>query len=1053
MADRPSQGKPITGVIGDAQVSLNVPAWATDASVKGLTQQITKLNSKIGWQTQKGMKDTLTKAFSKALKDNKALFENKPTKETKQPKQQTTTAKSNNNNNKSNQEVLNNWVNNLNKSSSETSNALKTFTDSLTKAGGMFGGSSLGGGSGNLGKLAGGLRAMGPLGMGLSVAFTALTGVVKAIGWAIKQAVKLVSGAFLFAVRETIKVFNVFNDSLRDGISGIIGEFNGGVANFAKAAGEMGMSIEQVTEALRRNSEEITVLGLDRYKELFKNTKFASDGLYDMGYTTEEMTEIIGKEMSIRSMLGIRLDQSGRDLALNINETAANLRKVSFASGVTADKLYEFSKLEEDSIALLSARVRGSGDDAINAIQTNIRNFAIQLNGLVPQTARLIQKPLIDAITTGAIGLDEQFTELVTVFPGLVSTFDRARSVLLSDTVATSDQITDILRGMTEISDEEFERAKQMALLTRNQNAIQMVQFATELRARQRILDRIGMTDEETIGNQVGVFTSQLSVFFDQLKAPFTASVASFILGLFGDRETIKDLNINDQLDMATVAAFKRFGDAVDTVIGWFTFDESRLPSTPLGEQIARLAELFFLPEGDIDGLNGRTIDEARAEAIEKFADGFSGVASELGLSIQKKIQDFVAEMLELEDPNNLGLTGVFERAMTKMVDILIITINSQFPEVFADQAAAAKMRMSASTVDGTSGDLSSAMEVARDRTWTNWILSAPGEELADSLFANFDKAFDEAMTGKLGKFQDLSFTEEDFTGNYGMGGTNRTISDAEAKKLLYDAIMSGDESRIYRQVSRMGLDATGSELAEFAQAYQNQLANLTVLFNDDAEIAQKALLGDSGAMEDWFAENKDQGGRLITYLDSLQYGDSIALADRILEVTDNNTLRVTVMNPEDLTTRFADIVAMGDTFDIQKRVNEQFGVITGLIRGAYNDSDSTFARIFQRGDMGADALEGIYGFRQQNQDRFNNSERLFAQKFMRDIIDPNSDLYKQLDINNDGQLTDNELNNIENRTKLEQYFERNNMQLEATTTELITLINLLRNHPALSEG
>ncbi len=165
-----------------------------------------------------------------------------------------------------------------------------------------------------------------------------------------------------------------------------------------------------------------------------------------------------------------------------------------------------------------------------------------------PTFGASITEPLVNAMITGAVGLDQGFTDLVTVFPGLVQAFRMGRDEIASTGELSADGITGIIESLADTSDEEFNRAKMLALMTRNQTAIQAVNFASEARARKKLMDAINA--ESLTLNSASTISAQLKVFMDLIKAPFETMIPNFVMSVLGVPSG-KDANL-----ASVVAAF-----------------------------------------------------------------------------------------------------------------------------------------------------------------------------------------------------------------------------------------------------------------------------------------------------------------------------------------------------------------------------------------------------------------------------------------------------------------------------------------------------------------
>ena len=264
------------------------------------------------------------------------------------------------------------------------------------------------------------------------------------------------------------------------------------------------------------------------------------------------MTKILGREISIRARLGMRLDAEGTNLAGDVVRVATQLRRVGAAAGISAEELYARSKLDDETNSLIAARARELGDDGISALQTSIRLLSMEMVGVSPTYASAITTPLVNAMITGAVGLDDNFTDLVSVFPGLVKSFDMAKNDINNSGELSADTIEGIMTSLVDTTDEEFKRARQLALMTRNQTAIQAVNFASEARAREALVGRVTQDGKEFRGRNIALISAQMATFFDILKAPFENAFMQFTMNILGVSTTGPGVNFGDVLTSLT---------------------------------------------------------------------------------------------------------------------------------------------------------------------------------------------------------------------------------------------------------------------------------------------------------------------------------------------------------------------------------------------------------------------------------------------------------------------------------------------------------------------
>ena len=497
----------------------------------------------------------------------------------------------------------------------------------------------------------------------------------------------------LFIGKQLMKTFNLMNDSLSNGTAGLVGAYTDGATNIATQASLAGLSLKEFTEALQETSEEIMVLGAEGYRDLRNATRDMAGGLFDMGYQNEEMTKLLGREISIRARLGMRLDAEGTNLSGNVVEVARTLRNVGKAAGIAEEELYERAKLEDETNTLIAARARELGDNGISELQTSIRKLSIKMVGLSPTYAGAITSPLVNAVITGAVGLDEGFTDLVTVFPGLVDSMDMAQSDIVNSGKITDSTINNIMESLMTTTDDEFDRAKQLALMTRSQTAIQAVNFASEARARKELLS--DLTSDGDKARNISLISAQADTFFDMMKAPFENAIMQFTMGILGVSTTGEGVNFGAVINKFAVLVqdfvenlpligdlfikggfFSKFTEAVDAYFNAGTGQEREDAMKKINDLMTNMIDDISTKIGDalkagelgdmMSDFFTKLIDDIRIGVYE--ATGFMGEGASLAYLRQGKFN----KVREMQD---LGLIkGLFSHgALTEIGNDLVM--------------------------------------------------------------------------------------------------------------------------------------------------------------------------------------------------------------------------------------------------------------------------------------------------------------------------------------------------------------------------------------------
>lgn len=595
MADKniPITGK-ITGHGYEGVVSFDVPNWSREQTLVALNKKVQTMSNKFG---KSGTVGLLLKEVAGGIADvEKAVLGTKKQQKkdnTADNKSQKETAQHQNKTQQASEALLGATLGNQ--------QALKELADLSKKNGGADGG------GGMLGSLASKAGPFAVFGNTLMKAAKGIAGFVVSMGKAAAALATLITATLM-------KTFNYLNDSLTNGTAGLVGAYTDGSTNIATQASLAGLSMKAFTEALTETSEEIMVLGAEGYKDLRNATRDVSGGLFDMGFRNEEITKLLGREISIRARMGMRLNMEGTNLAGNVVEVGRSLRHVSKAAGINAETLYNSSKVSDETNTLIAARARALGDDGISELQTSIRKLSMKMVGLSPTYAHEITSPLINAIITGAVGLDDGFTELVVAMPSLTDAMNLAQQDITNSGKITDSTINEIMTSLVDTTEEDFERAKQLALMTRSQSAIQAVNFASEVRARQALIG--DLTRDGDAARNISVISAQADTFFDMMKAPFENAITQFTMGILGVSSTGEGAN---------------FG----TLITNFSYlVEDFLVSTGLFKNLFVGSGFFARFNKQIEAYFNAGTGEERAKAAESLQNMFIKAIDDMSASI-----------------------------------------------------------------------------------------------------------------------------------------------------------------------------------------------------------------------------------------------------------------------------------------------------------------------------------------------------------------------------------------------------------------------------------
>ena len=531
---------PITGKLAidgkEGVVSFEVPNWSRETSLDALNKKVLTMSKKFN---KGGAVGLLLKEVAGGIANvEKAVLGTK-----KQQKKDNTADSNSQKKTEQHQNKTQQASEALLGATLGNQQALKELANLSRKSGG-----SGDGGSGMLGNLAGKAGPFAVFGNTLMKAAKGIAGFILAIGKAAAALATMITSVLM-------KTFNYLNDSLTNGTAGLVGAYTDSSTNIATQASLAGLSMKDFTDALTETSEEIMVLGAEGYKDLRNATRDVSGGLYDMGFRNEEITKLLGREISIRARMGMQLNMEGTNLAGNVVEVGKSLRHVSKAAGINAETLYNSSKVSDETNTLIAARARDLGDNGISELQTSIRKLSMKMVGLSPTYAHEITSPLINAIVTGAVGLDEGFTELVIAMPGLTDAMNLAQQDITNSGKITDSTINEIMHSLADTTDEEFDRARQLALMTRSQSAIQAVNFASEVRARRALISDL-TTDGDKARN-IATISAQADTFFDMMKAPFENSIMQFTMGILGVSSDKGAINFGDVITQFSEIAMK----------------------------------------------------------------------------------------------------------------------------------------------------------------------------------------------------------------------------------------------------------------------------------------------------------------------------------------------------------------------------------------------------------------------------------------------------------------------------------------------------------------
>ena len=191
------------------------------------------------------------------------------------------------------------------------------------------------------------------------------------------------------------RVFNSFREAASVGAN-----FNGSIRDMIDAASGAGLTIEQFSGIIKRNGEDVALLGtgtqsgakqLATLGKIMKASPIGDD-LARLGYNTEEISEGMAKFGGMMAKTGKQLDQG--DLVKMSGEYLKNLTAMSELTGKSKDALQAESdaRMADSQYRLMLARMDAEG----------AKNFEL----LMQSVPKAHQAGLKEIITTGTANSD-----------------------------------------------------------------------------------------------------------------------------------------------------------------------------------------------------------------------------------------------------------------------------------------------------------------------------------------------------------------------------------------------------------------------------------------------------------------------------------------------------------------------------------------------------------------------------------------------------------------------------------------------------------------------
>ena len=210
------------------------------------------------------------------------------------------------------------------------------------------------------------------------------------------KGIPIVGTVFGAVASAATKVTKAYTDSAAAGAT-----FGGSITEFGRAASTAGMTMENFSRMISQNGEALTAFGTtteagaNRFAQVSKELRNTSNGLYALGYTTEDINQGLAN-------YGKTLKMQGRQGQMTNDQLVAGSKRYLQEMDLLAKVTGETRKQQEDARAKLlmdaqvQAKVNGMSAEAGEAFMNTI-------NGL-PPGLRDVAK---DIMVTGSATTDE----------------------------------------------------------------------------------------------------------------------------------------------------------------------------------------------------------------------------------------------------------------------------------------------------------------------------------------------------------------------------------------------------------------------------------------------------------------------------------------------------------------------------------------------------------------------------------------------------------------------------------------------------------------------
>lgn len=255
-------------------------------------------------------------------------------------------------------------------------------------------------------------------------------------------------------VSYAIASFKNLSDTMSDTIN--VGQtFGTDLTQLSMAAMDARMSLPDFADAVRENAGVISAMGKSGYKNFFdlnKQVVIASQEMGMYGYTTRELTGILGEQLEIRRLMGMmdkvdRMEQA--QLFQTLQERTLDLAS---ATGKARDQIIaqmnDSLKNNQVFYGFLNSLPEEMREQVLQA-----QSYAVQIFSALPgEAASTMNNILGESLALGSVRLTEGFKDLQNLAPEVASAFDQLSSSVRNgeDPTAYSMEVISALQNIGE---------------------------------------------------------------------------------------------------------------------------------------------------------------------------------------------------------------------------------------------------------------------------------------------------------------------------------------------------------------------------------------------------------------------------------------------------------------------------------------------------------------------------------------------------------------------------------------------------------------------------